>query len=164
MAGTPSNPHEKQTPAALTAELDRPLHALGFEYIHFSPEKITGRLTVSESWCQPFKRMHGGVAAFVAEGVASAGAYMASGFQQVAGVQLTVNHISPAFLGDKVEIEATRISLGKTIQVWKVQQWKAKSTGEKVLLSLSNVTLVCNLPSPKSMKSYEDVIKKHSKL
>ncbi|KAL0927333.1 hypothetical protein M5K25_001496 [Dendrobium thyrsiflorum] len=117
MAGDPAKPLDRPTPAAKTAELDLPLHALGFEYGHVSPEKITGHLIVSESWCQPFKRMHGGVAAFVAEGVASTGAYMASGFQRVAGIQLSINFIKPAFLGDKVEVEASRILLSKTIQL-----------------------------------------------
>ncbi|KAH0435003.1 hypothetical protein IEQ34_001204 [Dendrobium chrysotoxum] len=165
MAGAPTKPLDRPTPAAITAEVDLPLHALGFEYGHVSAEKITGHLTVSESWCQPFKRMHGGVAAFVAEGVASAGAYMASGFQRVAGIQLSINFIKPAFLGDKVEVEASRILLSKTIQVWEVQQWRTNPTsGEKVLLSLSNVTLLCNLPSPKVMKGFEDALKKYSKL
>ncbi|KAK8934805.1 hypothetical protein KSP39_PZI014729 [Platanthera zijinensis] len=117
MAGTPSIPLDRPNQAKITAEIDRPLHSLGFVYSNVSPEKITGHLTVSEPWCQPFKRMHGGVAAFVAEGVASAGAYFASGYQRVAGVQLSVNYIKPAFLGDQVDVEATRILLGRTIQV-----------------------------------------------
>ncbi|KAL0927334.1 hypothetical protein M5K25_001497 [Dendrobium thyrsiflorum] len=51
------------------------------------------------------------------------------------------------------------------IDVWEVQQWRTNPTsGEKVLLSLSNVTLLCNLPSPKEMKSFEDTMKKYSKL
>ncbi|PKA60345.1 Fimbrin-like protein 2 [Apostasia shenzhenica] len=114
MAGAPSDP---SSPANRTAMFDRPLHALGFEYSSLAPEKVTGILRVTESCCQPFKVLHGGVAACLAEGVASTGAYITSGFQRIAAVQLSTNYLKSAHLGDLVLVEGMCVHHGRTIQV-----------------------------------------------
>jgi uncharacterized protein (TIGR00369 family) len=75
-------------------------------------------------WCpagcsalQPFQVLHGGVSALVAEGLASMGAHMASGFRRVAGVSLSINHFRSAKVGDVVLVRAAPLHIGRSTQV-----------------------------------------------
>ncbi|URE01220.1 Thioesterase superfamily [Musa troglodytarum] len=150
------------------ASIDRSLHALGFQYTLISPGKLTGRLKVTETCCQPFDVLNGGVSALVAESVASLGAYVASGFRRVAGVQLCTNHVKAALLGEEVEAEAKPIQVGGAIQVWEVQIRKIdpSPSGSKALLSTSKVTLFCYRQAPHATKDkdYAETIKKYARL
>ncbi|XP_020265752.1 1,4-dihydroxy-2-naphthoyl-CoA thioesterase 1 [Asparagus officinalis] len=159
-----ATPPTAATISEATAALDRPLNAIGFEYELISPQRVTGRLKVTEICCQPFGVLNGGVSAMMAESVASLGAYVASGFRRVAGAQLSTNHIKAALLGDLVQVEALPIQVGKTIQVWEVQLWKMNPSAKKILLSTSKITLVSNLPASDDMKGYEEIVRKYAKL
>lgn len=149
---------------AMMAELDAPLHALGFEMEELSPSRLTGRLPITPICCQPFKVLHGGVSALVAEALASMGAHMASGYRRVAGVQLSINHFRSAALGDTVLAQAVPVHVGRSTQVWEVKLWKMDpSTGEKgPQIAESRVTLLSNLPLPEEHKRAGDALKKYS--
>ncbi|CAA6667531.1 unnamed protein product [Spirodela intermedia] len=136
--------------ASKVTEIDAPLGAIGFQIEVISPSLVSGRFNVSPICCQPFKVLHGGISAMVAEALASIGAHVASGFRRVAGVQLSINHHRPASLGDDVLAEALPISIGKTIQ--------------GPLLASSRVTLVTNLPVPEEARGAADKLRKHAKL
>ncbi|PUZ37534.1 hypothetical protein GQ55_9G127400 [Panicum hallii var. hallii] len=154
----------KESRAKMMAELDSPLHALGFEMEELSPSGLAGRLLVTPTCCQPFKVLHGGVSALVAEALASMGAHMAAGYRRVAGMQLSINHFRSAALGDTVLARAAPVHVGRSTQVWEVKLWKMDpSTGEKGLqIAESRVTLLSNLPSPEEHKNAGDALKKYA--
>ncbi|KAF8681855.1 hypothetical protein HU200_045299 [Digitaria exilis] len=148
----------------MMAELDSPLHALGFEIDELSPARVTGRLLVTAICCQPFKVLHGGVSALVAEALASMGAHMASGYKRVAGMQLSINHFRIANLGDTVLARAVPVHVGRSTQVWEVKLWKMDpSTGEKgPQIAESRVTLLSNLPLPEEHKNAGAALRKYA--
>uniref|UniRef100_A0A1D1YF31 Putative esterase HI_1161 n=1 Tax=Anthurium amnicola TaxID=1678845 RepID=A0A1D1YF31_9ARAE len=162
----PSSDDEAAAAAVAMAELDPALHALGFQYQELSAEKVSGRLEVTKLCCQPFGVLHGGVSALVAESLASAGAHVASGFRRIAGINLCINHLRPALLGHQLLLEATRLQLGNTIQVWDVESWivSPSTSIKETLISTARVTLVCNLPVPENANGVSDVLKKYAKL
>ncbi|KAK4485397.1 hypothetical protein RD792_008036 [Penstemon davidsonii] len=147
--------------------LDATLQTLGFEIDLYSPQKVSGHLLVTSKCCQPFKKLHGGVSALIAEGLASIGAFLATPEpQRVAGVHLGIHHLKSAQLGDFVVAEATPVNVGRTIQVWEVRLWKSDPSNSeiKTLIASSRVTLLCNLPLADSEKVAAQNIKKLAKL
>ncbi|XP_010547041.1 PREDICTED: 1,4-dihydroxy-2-naphthoyl-CoA thioesterase 2 [Tarenaya hassleriana] len=143
--------------------IDPPLRELGFEFEEASAVRVTGRLAVTAKCCQPFKVLHGGVSALIAEALASTGAAIASGYKRVAGIHLSIHHLHPADLGDSILAEAFPVSTGKTIQVWEVRLWKTGKTGEpekKRMVSTSRVTLFCGLSIPDHVKDAPDNLRK----
>ncbi|KAL9240746.1 hypothetical protein vseg_014930 [Gypsophila vaccaria] len=155
------------TATTMTAELDAPLHAIGFEIDDLSPSLVSGHLLVTSKCCQPFKVLHGGVSALIAEAMASMGAYVACGMKRVAGIHLSIDHMKSAQLGDLVTVEATPLSHGKTIQVWEVKLWKTDPNSMKkkqTMISSARVTLVCNLPVPDTATGVSLKFRKYAKL
>lgn len=146
--------------------LDAPLDVIGFKISEISPQKISGYFLVVKKCCNPFNVLHGGVSALVAESLASMGAHVASGFERVAGVHLSIHHLRSANLGEIVYAEAKPLNVGKSIHVWEVNLWKNNSLilGERILISTSRVTIKTNMPLPKNVKDADVIIKKYAKL
>ncbi|WJX24603.1 hypothetical protein P8452_13690 [Trifolium repens] len=149
-----------------TAELDAPLHTIGFEFEDISAHKVSGNLHLTQKCCQPFKVLHGGVSALISESLASIGAHIACGYKRVAGIQLTINHLKSAVIGDFIHAEATPLTVGKSIQVWDVRIWKIDplNSQNRTLIASSRVTLKSNMPVPENAKEAGDILKRHAKL
>ncbi|KMZ59245.1 Thioesterase superfamily protein [Zostera marina] len=147
-----------------TAELDNPLHAIGFKIDVVSPVLVSGRLKITQVCCQPFGVLHGGISALISEGLASIGAHIAGGFRRIAGIQLTINHMKTAKIGDTIIAEATPVKSGRTIQVWHVRLWKVDDKDEKgQMVASSTLTLLCNLSQP-DQAAASITLKKYAKL
>ncbi|KAL7134153.1 hypothetical protein ABFS83_11G008000 [Erythranthe nasuta] len=149
-----------------TEILDSPLHTFGFEIDELSPHRVSGHLLVTPKCCQPFKMLHGGVSALIAEALASMGAHIASGFHRIAGIHLSISHLKSAQAGDFVVAVATPVNLGKSIQVWEVSLSKCDplNSETKTLIASSRVTILCNLPVPESARDAAQNLKKYAKL
>ncbi|GAB2217891.1 hypothetical protein Droror1_Dr00001105 [Drosera rotundifolia] len=162
----PSESESPPSPSTVTKAVDIPLHRVGFLIDELTPSKVSGRLPITEICCQPFRVLHGGVSALVAEGLASVGAHMAGGFKRVAGIHLSINHVKSAHIGDLVYAEATPFSIGRTLQVWDVHLWKVdpSTMKNKSLVSSSRVTLMCNMPVPEYATDAAEVLRKYAKL
>ncbi|KAK4432129.1 1,4-dihydroxy-2-naphthoyl-CoA thioesterase 1 [Sesamum alatum] len=154
---------DQPSPSSSKTELlDAPLHTLGFEIDELSAHKVSGHFLVTSKCCQPFKVLHGGVSALIAEALVGIGAHTASRFQRVAGIHLSISHLESAQEGDFVVAEAAPVNIGKSIQVWEVQLSKCDPSKPeiKTLISSSRVTALCILPVPESAQN----LKKHAKL
>ncbi|OIT28888.1 PREDICTED: 1,4-dihydroxy-2-naphthoyl-CoA thioesterase 1-like [Nicotiana attenuata] len=148
--------------------LDAPLHEVGFKISEISSHKITGHFPVTGKCCNPFEVLHGGVSALIAEALASMGAQVASEFQRVAGVHLSIHHLKSAHLGEIVYAEATPLNIGKSIHVWEVKLWKndnsSKLGEDRILISSSRVTIKTNMVVPENVKDAAMNLKKYARL
>jgi len=155
--------------------LDPALDVFGFGVESVSGECVSGRFTVTERCCQPFKVLHGGVSALISESLASVGAHTASGFQRIAGLQLNINHLRAAALGEHVYAQAKPIVIGKRIQVWEVKLWKISASlfsskidtstlPETSMMAVSRITFLSGMPVPESSQGAANAIKRFSKL
>ncbi|KAL6534625.1 hypothetical protein OROGR_013300 [Orobanche gracilis] len=115
---------------------------------------------------KPFNMLHGGVSALIAEALASIGAHIAAGFHRVAGIQLSINHLKSAVVGDYIFAEATPLNVGKSIQVWEVVLLKCDPSKSeiKTMIASSRVTVLCNLPVPESARDAAQNLRKYAKL
>jgi uncharacterized protein (TIGR00369 family) len=140
------------------------LDFIGFEMERVSATSIDGRFVVSERSAQAYGVLHGGISAFLAESLGSLGAFITSGFQPVAGVEVSTSHFQPAPIGMEIEVKATPMHIGRRLQVWEVKLISAKSsqkdlpkqesskTSEPGLIALSKLT-ASKLSSNLSAKS-----------
>lgn len=96
---------------------------LGIEITELGDDYIKGEMPVDHRTVQPFRVMHGGASATLAETLASVGAQMTvdPAQKRCVGLSLNVSHIRAAPEGTKVVGVARPFHLGRTTQVWDIQ-------------------------------------------
>ncbi|MCO5603115.1 hypothetical protein L7F22_057261 [Adiantum nelumboides] len=130
--------------------LESPMKFIGFVYERISANCLEGRFTVNKNSAQVFGVLHGGVSALIAESLASLGVLIASGFQRIAGVQLSINHLRAVPIGTEVFVSAKPSQLGKRLQVWdvtfsKVGDSEKQTDKDDSIFAVSRVTLMTGL-------------------
>lgn len=112
---------------------------IGITITEFGDDYIKGEMPVDHRTVQPFRVMHGGASATLAETLASVGAQMTVNLQEkrCVGLSLNVSHIRAAFEGSKVIGVARPFHIGRTTQVWDIQ---ITDENEK-LVTVSRLTL-----------------------
>jgi 1,4-dihydroxy-2-naphthoyl-CoA hydrolase len=134
------------------------LNFIDFKWDVVSAKELRGRFLVSSKTCQPFGVLHGGITAFLAENLASIGAQVNSNWARVAGIDLNVNHLLSASIGETVIAKATPLRVGKRVQVWDVLFTKpvksrnASEPEEFATTAVARLTLLVGLPAPEKSK------------
>ncbi|KAI4987630.1 hypothetical protein ZWY2020_020430 [Hordeum vulgare] len=91
-----------QTPAASSVPRDFFLYVFACVLTKTERRCLCLRMHWWPAGRQPFKVLHGSVYALIAEGFASMGAHMASGYPRITGMQLSINHFRSVTAGDTV--------------------------------------------------------------
>ncbi|KAK9179066.1 hypothetical protein WN943_028262 [Citrus x changshan-huyou] len=130
---------EHSSSSNLKAALDGPLRAPGFQLEQLSSKRVTGHLRVTETVWEE---------------------------KRGAGIQLSINHLKPAKLGDLVHAAASPINVGNNNQVWEVRLWKVDPSNSQIksMVSSSTVTIACNMPVPDHAKPAGEILKMFAKL
>ena len=95
---------------------------LGIIVTDFGDKYLCGKMPVDKRTVQPFGLLHGGASVLLAESLGRIAGNMAVDMknQTVVGVEVNANHIKSVGRG-RVFGEATALSIGKRLQVWKIQ-------------------------------------------
>ncbi|CAM6100786.1 unnamed protein product [Calypogeia fissa] len=129
--------------------------------VEISPRIGRGTFVVSEKNAEPNGRLIGGVAAFIAESIGSACGAIASSSKRIAGVELNVNNLHPAYVGQEVTVICKPMKINSSLQTWEIRfekevskeysssttESQGENLREKVLVATARLTLVeLNVP------------------
>ncbi len=112
---------------------------LGIEFVDFGENYLSARMPVDDRTVQPFRLLHGGASAALAETLGSVGGMLTLEditTHSVVGIELNVNHLKGIRSGF-VTGTARPIRAGRTIQVWNIE---VKDDSEN-LICVSRLTL-----------------------
>lgn len=128
------------TPQQLNDLCRNTMHdAVGLSVTEVGEAFLIGTFTVDSRICQPFRIMHGGASAVMAESLASLGTIMAYGDQyHPYGISVTCNHTRPGLEGEQLTATCKPISLGRSVSVW---ESRLVNPARK-LVSISTVTVM----------------------
>ncbi|MBK8045038.1 MAG: hotdog fold thioesterase [Haliscomenobacter sp.] len=128
----------------LNAVSERTLNtALGIEFTEIGPDFIQAKMPVNEHTVQPFRILHGGASAALAETLGSVASLMCLDDPTThagVGVELNCSHLRGVPEGGMVIGTAKPYRLGKKIQVWNMEIHNEQ--GELVCVSRLTIAVV----------------------
>jgi uncharacterized protein (TIGR00369 family) len=93
---------------------------LGIELIEATPSRVSARMPVDRRTHQPFGLLHGGASVALAESIASIGAQLNAGDDEMCvGLEINANHLRSVREGHVVGV-ATPLHIGRRTQVWSI--------------------------------------------
>ncbi|OYT15478.1 MAG: esterase [Bacteroidetes bacterium 4572_77] len=114
------------------------METLGMEFIRIEENLIVAKMPVNEKTIQPFKILHGGASAALAETVGSVGSYIVLGRNSgmaSRGASINASHLRAVRSGFVVA-EARPIHIGKTTHIWDIKIMD----DQKRLVSIARLT------------------------
>lgn len=99
-------------------------NALGIEFTEIGPDYIKARMPVDPRTVQPFRILHGGASAALAETLGSVASVMCLDDplkEAGVGVELNCSHLRSAPEGSTVIGTARAYRIGKKMQVWNIE-------------------------------------------
>lgn len=99
------------------------LEQIGLEFTEVSDDAISARIPVDHRTVQPYRILHGGATAMLAETLGSVAAQLVlekPHEQKVVGIELNINHLSQATHG-WVTGKVTAVRVGRRLHVWDIR-------------------------------------------
>lgn len=99
------------------------LENIGLEFIAVTDNSISARIPVDDRTVQPYRILHGGATAALAETLGSIAAQFVLAKpreQKVVGIELSINHLRQA-TSDWVTGTVTPIHTGRRMHVWEIR-------------------------------------------
>jgi 1,4-dihydroxy-2-naphthoyl-CoA hydrolase len=115
-------------------------HAVVFTAI--GDDTLTAEMPIDARAVQPYRIMHGGASAMLAETVGSVAAILTLDAAQsrAVGLSLTINHLRPVPEGGRVSATARPQHIGRSTQVWQIDI--QDQDGRKVSLATLTVAVI----------------------
>lgn len=98
-------------------------------FTEIAPDKLIAKMPITQVVCQPDGVLHGGASAALAESVGSVASIVlvAKENEIVRGIDIQMNHIRAAVLGETIFATATCIHAGRTLQHWDIKITNAQN-------------------------------------
>lgn len=97
---------------------------IGGKLLTITPKQVKAQFVLNDVSRQAFGLLHGGIYAYVAESMASLGAWMSVDQEKniCVGIEVSASHLKAVSTkGAKIDALASCIKPGKNLQVWSIQ-------------------------------------------
>ena len=131
--------HDFQLEALNATGQNTMVEHIGIEFTEYGDDYLTARMPVDERTVQPFRILHGGASAALAETVGSVASTLClddHGTATAVGIELNISHLRSATQGF-VYATVRPIRLGRRLHVWNID---IRDEAER-LISVSRLTM-----------------------